>query len=185
VNRSIRSRPSLAEPSAAAVASTEEAWRTLGLVAEWIKHAEAKAAGLLAGAGVIAGVLYNLMSNRPHPGMALTVCASACAVFTLLAAVCAATALRPRLDVGGVRPGGLLYFGHIARSEQGRTAYVEAFRALARDQDAMMGEVVGQVWSTARVAWQKYRWGSWGLWNLTLAMVCLAVTGAVAFVEQQ
>lgn len=175
-----RSQSPLTEPPSVSVADTDHAWRMLGLVVEWIKHAEAKAAGLLASAGIIAGVLYNLVSGRHHPGVALTGCAIACAVFTLLTAVCAVIALRPRLHVCGALPQSLLYFGQIAGSNQGRTRYVAAFRALAHDQDAMLGEIADQIWATAGVAWQKYRWGNRGLQALMLAIVCLGAAAGLA-----
>ena len=59
----------------------DHAWKALSLVNDWIKHAETKAGATLAAAGVVGGVLFNLMQDRHNAGwnldIASTVCGSA------------------------------------------------------------------------------------------------------------
>lgn len=45
----------------------ELAWKALLLVVDWIKYAEVKAGGSIAAAGVLAGLLYNLVKSQSHP----------------------------------------------------------------------------------------------------------------------
>src|SRR3954451_11200043 len=106
-------RPGSSPPPPPDFSASDDAWRTLTLVVEWVKHAETKAAATLASTGVVAGLLYNLVSQARKPGVAFAVVASATAAAVVVAAVGAGAALRPRLSVGAV-PLSLLYYQGIA-----------------------------------------------------------------------
>jgi hypothetical protein len=77
----------------------DQAWKALGLVNDWIRHAETKTGATLAAAGVGGGVLYNLVKDQQHPSGWLTVAALLCGLATLTSAACALIALVPRLDL--------------------------------------------------------------------------------------
>ncbi|WP_236724935.1 hypothetical protein [Mycobacterium avium] len=73
--------------------SAEDAWRVFLAINDWIKHADAKIAGTLAAAGVIAGVLYNVASGLEHPPIVTTVFITTTGVFLLIAVIFAGLAL--------------------------------------------------------------------------------------------
>ena len=58
---------------------SDDAWRVLLLINDWIKHADAKTAGTLAAAGVSAGVLYSVVSDVHVLALPTTGCVAAAA----------------------------------------------------------------------------------------------------------
>lgn len=72
-------------------------WAVLGLVNDWVRHAEAKAGATLVATGVTGTALYNLIHNVKHPPLFLALFSTTAAVFVLLGGACGAAALRPRL----------------------------------------------------------------------------------------
>ena len=156
----------------------DQAWKMLGLINDWIKHAETKAAGTIATSGVAAGVLYNLLKGVTNPGKSIEVPAAICAVFIAVAGLSAAWALRPRLW-SREEPTSSLYFDHIARRHRRRSGvaeYDKTVRALSAEDAALVGEIAGQIWANAHVARAKYRWASIGLTAVLFALVALAAT---------
>jgi hypothetical protein len=157
----------------------DDAWRTLTLVVEWVKHAETKAAATLASAGVVAGLLYALVSQAKKPGVLFTVAASATATAVAVAAVGAGAALRPRLTVGPV-PLSLIYYRGIAnRFPSDTDGYARAFTALIADRSAMLTELSAQIWGNATVASRKYRAVNIAVTTLMLALALLTVTAVL------
>jgi Family of unknown function (DUF5706) len=163
--------------------SVDGAWRVLGLVSDWIRHAEAKAGVCLAAAGFIGGVLFQLVVEHDRDRRAQAL-ALICAGWVCLACGFAGLSLWPRLRDGGP-PTSVIYFGHIARDRSGgrrasdaMAAYVNRLHATMTDPDALMTAVGGQIWANARVARRKYRWASLALLCMLLA---LATLGATAF----
>lgn len=65
------------------------------LVNDWIKHAETKAAGILAAAGVSAGILYNLVKGAEGAGQWLCMTSALSVIFIILTGFSSALALRP------------------------------------------------------------------------------------------
>lgn len=156
----------------------DQAWKMLGLVNDWIKHAETKAAGTVAASGISAGVLYNLLKGVSTPGRWIEVPAAVCGVFIAIAGLSAAWALRPRLWARE-EPTSNLYFDHIARRHRRKSGvdeYDKTVRALSAEDAALVGEIAGQIWANAHVARAKYRWASIGLTAVLVALAALAVT---------
>jgi hypothetical protein len=135
----------------------EPAWKTLGLINDWLKHAETKGAGSLAAAGVIGGILFNVIKDRPRINVWTGIAATACAVLVIVAALFAAASLWPRLR-SREQPTNPLYFNHIARAHPDVATYHDTFRLLTADKDQIIREVAAQVWANAHVAHKKYRW---------------------------
>lgn len=151
-----------------------EAWKAMGLVNDWVKHAETKAATTLAAAGVIGGVLYNLVKDLTTFDCLMKLAVPLCGSLILIAAGCAIAALWPRLARGGP-PTSTLYFDHIARKHPDfAAAYVEELRALVCSPDELISQIGQQVWSNARVARRKYQAVGWGLVALFSAGAALA-----------
>ena len=88
----------------------DHAWKALGLVIDWIKHAETKAGATLAAAGVSGGVLYNLVKDQTNPDGYLPLAAVLCAIAVFAAGASAALAFLPRLGRRADVPDSPLYF---------------------------------------------------------------------------
>lgn len=169
-----------AEVQDAIVGDPDQTWRVLGLVTDWIKHAEAKAAATLAAAGVSASVLYNLVRNVTQQNALLDVAAVACAICIVLGGLSAAWALRPRLWAKEEATSNL-YFNHIARRHPKKgmgAAYSPALNALTTDRAALVDEIAGQVWSNAHVAKAKFQAANVGL-TFVLGGIALLATTAI------
>lgn len=148
------------------------------LVNDWIKHAETKAAGILAAAGVSAGILYNLVKGAEGAGQWLCMTSALSVIFIILTGFSSALALRPRLVSRG-EPTSHLYFDHIARSyprAHGASGYKKVVRELTVDDDMLIGEIADQIWANAHVARAKYCWANAGLISLILTLISLAAT---------
>ncbi|WP_431727353.1 Pycsar system effector family protein [Verrucosispora sp. TAA-831] len=146
---------------------------------EWVKHAETKAAATLASTGVVAGLLYALVSQAKKPGVAFAVVASITAAAVVVAAVSAGIALRPRVSVGPAPVSLLYYRGITHRFPRDTHAYARAFAELIADRPALLTEISGQIWGNATVASRKYRAVNTAIAALMLALVLLAVTAVL------
>lgn len=164
---------------------TEDAWRILDTVRDWTKHAEAKAATTLAASGVLAGVLYSLVTGA-HTGSPWFAAAA------LLAAVCAVAAgltaglvLWPRQRISDpTLPTSLLYYDHIGRAYAGsHAAYRARLHALLRDEEALETAVAEQIWAGALVARRKYYWVGRSIGLLLVALTALAVAAVLSAAE--
>ena len=153
----------------------EHAWKALGLVVDWIRVADAKAAGTLAAAGVSGGVLFNLVKDVRHPGVLLVIAASLCGTAVIFTGFCCTLVLWPRLGKRG-NPTSLLYFDHVARGHPVHDTYVEQLLKLTTDLDALGSEIAQQSWANSQVARRKYYWGGWAIRSLIMALAILAAT---------
>ncbi len=153
----------------------DHAWKALGLVVDWIKHAEAKAGGALAATGVTGGVLYNLVKNQTEPGTWLATASVLCAVAVLTAGVCAALALVPRLGPRADLPESPLYYKHIAGKHPSRPhTYFQDLHRLTASAEDLVREIAEQVWANSHVALRKYTWASRAMVFLVTALAMLA-----------
>lgn len=152
-----------------------EAWKAVGLVNEWVRHAEGKAATTLAAAGVIGGVLYNLVADETDFGLTLEIAVPVAAGLAITAAVLAVVALWPRL-LSREPATSSLYFEHIARRHpKSSDAYVQELKELIADPAELLDQLGQQVWANARVARRKYRWAGWALVAVMAAAFALAI----------
>ncbi|WP_079619277.1 Pycsar system effector family protein [Mycobacteroides abscessus] len=152
-----------------------EAWKAVGLVNDWVKHAETKAAATLAAAGVMGGVLYNLVKSQTVFDCLMTLTAPLCGLLIVATAGCAIVALWPRL-ARNESPTSALYFDHIARKHPHSSSdYVKELRALVLAPDELMTQLGQQVWANACVARRKYQAVGWGLVFLFSAGAALAL----------
>lgn len=163
------------DPPADPTVDAAEAWKAVSLVNDWVKHAETKAAATLAAAGVMGGVLYNLVKGQTVYDCLLTVVAPLCGFLVVAAAVSAVVALWPRL-AHHEEPTSLLYFDHIARRHpHSPVGYIEELRALLLSPDDLVNQLGQQVWANARVARRKFQAVGWGLAFLFTAAAALGL----------
>lgn len=196
------SRPSPSPPHpdepahAAPHPDPDQAWKALGLVNDWIRHAEAKTAAALAAAGVTGGVLYNLVRDLKQPSIWLLTIASLCGVTIVVAALAAIFALVPRLTIRKRRsttpsnddeappedPTSLLFFSHIARDYKSDAAptYAQVLKVLTSDRERLTEQIGRQVHANAHVAQRKYRYANIAVVGLALDLTLLGVTALLA-----
>ena len=147
----------------------------MSLVNDWVKHAETKAAATLAAAGVMGGVLYNLVRGQATFDCLLRFAAPLCGLLVVAAAISAVVALWPRL-AQHEHPTSLLYFDHIARRHpHSPIAYIEELRSLLLSPEELVNQLGQQVWANARVARRKFQAVGWGLAFLFSAAASLGL----------
>ncbi len=163
--------------------SHEDAWRTLMLVVDWIKHAESKATATLATAGLAAGLLFTVVSQvKTRDGFFLAAAVASAAAITG-AAVAAGVAIFPRLRSRG-KPGGLIFYRGITDGfGDDPDGFVAAYTALAADRAALFAAVAKQIWANANVASRKYEALNWAVAILLVALVLLAVTAVLGLLS--
>jgi hypothetical protein len=169
-------------PVSSVAVNPDEAWRSLQQVNEWIRFADAKAVAVLAGSGVLGGVLVTrvpvLDDFKAHGVRAVLL--SAAIVCVGISALLSLQILAPRLRTGESRS--LIYFDHIARRYEGeRNAFVDNYIALIEHDDDLVRQVADQIWSNSRVARHKFRRVSFAIWFLGAAMV---LAGLAALVQR-
>jgi len=168
------------EDDGSAPVDAAEAWKAVGLVNDWVRHAETKAAATLATSGVIGGVLFNLVKNQTEFSLTIKILGPASGVLAFGAAIAAVVALWPRLRTTE-SPTSLLYFDHIARRyprDNQVTEYVAALKGLVADPDGLLEQLGQQVWANARVARRKFRWAGWAMIALMGSALALSVVTA-------
>ncbi|WP_150258160.1 Pycsar system effector family protein [Streptomyces venezuelae] len=169
-------------PDPAQPPNADHAWKALGLVIDWIKHAEAKAAATLAATGVTGGVLYNLVKDVSSPSTWLILSSMLCALAVVGAGACASLVLWPRLNMKE-EPTSLLYFHHIARGHTASDSYAASLIALTQDAESLVAEIAKQGWANAKVARKKYMWGGIAVYILLFALTTLSITAALRVID--
>lgn len=166
-------------------AGSDSAWRILDTIRDWIKHAETKAATTLAAAGVVAGVLYSLVTGGGDRSAWFASAAVMSAVCTVAAGLTAGLVLWPRQRLAvGTMPASLLFYDHIGRAySASHSDYRDRLSELLRDEDALVAAVVDQIWANALVARRKFRWAGRSIGLLLFALLGLAVAAVLSAAE--
>ncbi|SME91514.1 Pycsar system effector family protein [Streptomyces sp. Amel2xC10] len=166
-------------------AGAEDAWRILDTVRDLSKHAEAKAGTTLAASGVLAGVLYSLVTTGDADSPWFVAAVAVTAVCALAAGLTAGLVLWPRQRIADdTLPTSLLFYEHIGREFATRHAdYRDRLRALLRDEEALVTTLAEQIWATAHVTRTKYRWVGRSIALLLVALAALAVSAALSAAE--
>ena len=161
----------------------EDAWRLLNSTNEWVRFADAKAGGALAGAGVLAGALATAgLSDKFETAPQVAVWFGVLAgVAALVAAGLSVYALLPTLRVG--EPVSLIYFEHVARRYRADTdRHAAAVKELLSDEDRYFKEVAAQVWANSVVARGKFLASAWALTALGIGVLFSGVAAIVTLV---
>jgi Family of unknown function (DUF5706) len=151
--------------------ATDESWKLLEHVNEWLRFADAKAGAILAASGVLGGLM---LSSIPTRSKALAHPLNAVLILIALAGIAASSlltlrVLAPRLRTGEARS--LVYFDHIARRYQSeRNAFVDNYLSLANDGDGLARQLTEQIWANSLVARRKFRQVSYATRFLGLSM---------------
>ena len=160
----------------------DDAWKSLSQVNEWIRFADAKAIAILAGSGVLGGLLVRaipqLSDFKIYPARATLL--SVAIVCVGASALIALRSVAPRLRTGEARS--LIYFEHVARRyASDRAAFVKGFVSLADDETRLVEHIAEQTWANSLVARRKFRRVSYAVLFLGAAM---ASSGAAIIVNR-
>lgn len=133
---------------------TADLWKVLEHTNDWLRFADTKAAGALAGSGILGGLAANaLMGDQTHlsgAGMWFVILGLAA---LLVAAGLALYVIVPRLAVG--EPTSLIYYEHVARKyKKDADAHHHDLQELLGDDQALSKQLANQVWANATVARQ-------------------------------
>lgn len=147
---------------------------------EWVRFADTKAGGALAGAGVLAGALATAgLSDKfaavPTYAVVFGVLSG---IAALIAAALALYGLIPTLRVG--EPVSLIYFEHVARKYKNDTdGHAKAVKNLLADEDHYFNEVATQVWANSVVARRKFLASGWALSVLGAGVILCGVAAVM------
>lgn len=144
---------------------------------DWIRVADTKAAAILAGGGVLGGVLVRAFpvvaqwwSQPWHCGFLL---ASLALVTT--SGLLALTVFAPRLRSGGRRS--LIYFDHIAAKYSRMADFKTAYLAMLDREGQLREALAEQLWATSRIAREKFRRVTVSVWLLAGALITAIAGG--------
>lgn len=159
----------------------DQAWKALSLVNEWLRFAEAKAAAVIAVAGVSGGVVYNLVkgvSDAPCPISVMTIVSIG---FILGAGVCSAMVFIPRRKnpIQGDDFINLLFYSHIARKYPDEPTYAQVLSALTSNPIELTRHIAHQVHANAGVAQHKFDWATRGILATFGVLVSLAILASL------
>ena len=178
-----RRNPITQTPVLAAQPDPDQAWKALGLVNDWVKHADAKLGATLAVVGVSGGVLFNLIKDQSDPTVALDIPASVCALAAFIAGICAMIGIFPRLRLRR-RPVGdnpnPLFFHDIARAyTDDNPGYAAVLHTLTTSPSDLVRHIAHQVHAIATVALRKFRWADRAIRGLVGDLLALGVVALV------
>jgi putative ubiquitin-RnfH superfamily antitoxin RatB of RatAB toxin-antitoxin module len=191
-----------APPEVGPTSEPDQAWKALGLVNDWIKHAEAKVGATLAASGAVGVMLYNLVKDENAPGFWLSAAAVACTVAIIGAGGSATLALIPRLSIVRVAkerkiqkaikggsdeptqivedPVNLLFFSNIARHyKDDSPSYIEVLRSMTADPEELTRQIAHQVHANATVAHRKFAWANRAIMSLVAALGLLGLVATI------
>lgn len=151
----------------------EHAWRTLSLMNEWIRHADAKAGVTLALAGVLGTMLFNLseqVDDWTRFSASVVIFTCFCLGATII--LCGLT-LIPRTRSSGRNPApNMLFFGNIASHyEDHQQKFRTEFNTLSSDPETLTSEIADQIHANAHIATTKSRRATWAIGAILLASV--------------
>lgn len=173
---------------AASYPDPDHAWKSLGLVNEWIRHSDAKAGVTLAFSGAIAALTFNLTKDLGSWTCPMSVTAVvACALLVVTVGLCAWT-LTPRVrdKDEDADAKSLLFFASISADYKGnRRGYRSELGALAADPSRLTEQLADQVHANALVATVKYRSVTWAIRSAVAAGIAVAVLALIINISEK
>jgi hypothetical protein len=165
-------------PEVTSAPNPDHAWKTLALVNEWIRHADAKAGVTLAFTAALATMVFNL-SKDFHQRTTIFdfLVAFASVLLVLTAALCGWT-LTPRVNDRDADPESInrLYFGSITQHFRGkRPQYSEVLSTLTADPSELIQDLAAQIHANAKIATIKARSAKWAIRSALATAATVAV----------
>lgn len=174
--RYLRTSPDPQTPPTA-TPDTEQAWRILFLVNDWIKHAETKLSVALGAAGVTAGVLYNFVLDNRDADLIFMVIAAVCGTSIIFSLTSAMIGLSPvlKLPRANSTEANPLFFGEIASLYTSDfSGYAAALATLSETPGDEMRQLGRQIFVNSAVARRKYRWADRAIHGLMIDVFALS-----------
>lgn len=161
----------------------EQAWKTLSLVTDWLRHAEAKLGVILAFTGVSGGVLFNLVQHQEDGSCLFSIVAIVCGVALVVAGFFAMLGLLPVIRLDRTRneeATNPIYFHDIARTHKKASSYTADLHRLTITPEDIVRYIGQQVHANAYVASRKYRYAARAMWALLVDLLALGSVAAIA-----
>lgn len=143
------------QEATAPVPNPDHAWKLLGLVNEWIRHADAKAGVTLAFTGVLATMLFSLVKDFDQRTILFDGLVVIAVVLLVLAAGLCAWTLTPRVGDADAEPKAVnrLFFGSITKNFKGnRQYYCDTLGTLTTDPHELTKDLAEQIHANAKIA---------------------------------
>lgn len=173
-----RSNPPSGDQEPAPAPDPDSAWKTLGLMNEWIRHSDTKAGVTLAFTGALATMTFNLVKDFTHRSTSFDVLVViTCGLLAATGALCGWT-LTPRVKDKNPEAGRVnhLYFASIAQHFDGRRQqYRDELTALVADPSELTRELADQIHANSRIATTKTRCAKWAIRSALAAGAAVAV----------
>lgn len=147
--------------------NTDGLWRTLEVVSEWIRFADAKAGAVLAVNGVMLALFTGRLREQPGPGTLATVVLSTAIALAAASGVVAVWIVVPRVGRAGAS---MVHYGTIAGFPSA-VSYRDAALKTFGDPAELVSSLTLHIWVLSRIAARKYRMVSWAVRFLLGAVV--------------
>ncbi|TSI16185.1 Pycsar system effector family protein [Brevibacterium aurantiacum] len=179
--KSLRRRRAAALTAPSPQPNPDQAWKLLGLINEWIRHSDAKAAVTLAFSGVLGTMIFNLVNGFEHRTPlfgGLVVLASLLLVATV--SLCAWT-LTPRVNDKDADPQDInrIFFASITRHFEGaRPRFQGVLNELTANPGELINDLADQIHANAKISTIKAKYVKWAIraaLATSAAVACLAV----------
>jgi hypothetical protein len=161
--------------------ATDDPWKALEIIGDWVRFADAKAGAVLASSGILAGLtIQRLPAALASRSAALQVACLAATVLALSGSAFAALmVLIPRTRT--TSPTSLLHFADIARKYRGRRShFADDFHRMLVDESALTSQIADQVWAMSLVATRKFRYMSMAIRLLGTGLITAALASLLA-----
>ncbi len=160
----------------------EHLWRVLQTNAEWTRYLDAKALGLLGGAGVLGGFELKLVAPAAlRDTSGLHQLAAWGSIFLAASAVLAAViALTPRVKRAADGNLSHIFYGAIAkRYPHDFGSFARDIQAVCANESELRDQVANQIWEISRIASVKSTAVSWCARMLVLSLLLAGAAAAL------
>jgi hypothetical protein len=155
--------------------SSEDLWRTLQQVAEWIRFADAKAGAVVAADGVMIA-FYAGRLDKPGVGLPAKLALSGALLIAALSALFAVMTVAPRARRVGATSA--LHYDVIA-AHPSASAFHGAAMTLHADRNRFDEALTNHVWTLANIAKRKYTYAAWAI-RIAIGAFTLGLVGLLA-----
>lgn len=162
---------------------TDDAWKLLSVVNEWVRFADTKAAVALAFAGALAALLFNLVTDLRQMAVLLDVVVVLTSTLLVATAVLCGLTLAPRTSDNELNSGeevNRVFFASIATHfKNRRLEYRDVLRTLTTDPSSLVQDLADQIHANAQIALTKSRYVKWAIRCVLLAGLSLAACAII------
>jgi hypothetical protein len=163
---------------------SEEYWKILNSINEWIRFSDIKAGAILSIYGVLLTVIYSnskqvfelLNSNNCILILAIiaTLSSIASVIFSFLT-------LNPTLK--NKNPHSILFFGHVQEKFDEFENYNEHAVQVIQDKDRYRNQLAEQVFTNSKISWRKFKFISWSIRFFMATISVLILTVAIYLIN--